>query len=54
MADAAPDRLDGLDLIRGLAVMGIALMNVASFALPPAAYDNPVASGPASAADIFV
>ena len=47
-------RLAGLDLIRGIAVLGIALMNVASFALPPAAYDNPVAYGPASPRDLAI
>lgn len=54
MTDAAPERLYGLDLIRGLAVMGIALMNVASFALPPAAYGNPVAYGMPSPLDLLV
>ena len=54
MTDAASGRLAGLDLIRGLAVMGIALMNVASFALPPAAYDNPVAYGTPSPLDLLV
>ena len=54
MPPAEPDRLPGLDLIRGLAVMGIALMNVASFGLPPGAYDNPLAYGHASPLDQFV
>ena len=38
-------RLHALDLIRGVAVLGILLMNIVSFALPPAAYMNPHAFG---------
>jgi len=41
-----------LDGLRGLAVMGILLMNVAAFALPEAAYFNPLAYGPANVAEI--
>ena len=38
-------RLHALDLIRGIAVLGILLMNIVSFALPAAAYMNPHAFG---------
>jgi uncharacterized protein len=50
MAD--PDRLIALDMLRGVAVMGILLMNVAGFGLPQAAYLNPAAYGGASGADL--
>lgn len=39
-------RLVTLDGLRGLAVMGILLMNVNAFAMPFAAYDDPAAFGP--------
>lgn len=38
---AAAARIVTLDILRGLAVMGILLMNIASFALPDGAYFNP-------------
>ena len=40
-----PGRIATLDGLRGLAVMGILLMNIAGFALPEGAYYNPVAGG---------
>ena len=40
-----PDRIGSIDALRGLAVMGILLMNVQSFAMPEAAYINPTAYG---------
>lgn len=49
-----PPRLIALDGLRGLAVMGILLMNIAGFALPQAAYFNPLAYGPATPADIAI
>jgi uncharacterized protein len=45
-------RLIALDALRGLAVMGILLMNVTGFAMPPAAYMNPAAYGSLHGADI--
>ena len=45
-------RIDTLDAVRGLAVMGIVLMNIISFGFPEAAYVNPLAMGPASLADL--
>lgn len=45
-------RYEGLDAIRGVAVMGILAMNIAAFALPFAAYSNPAAGGPVSAPDL--
>lgn len=48
-ASAAPapvrpkDRITALDVLRGLGVLGILMVNAASFAAPPGAYFNPVA-----------
>jgi len=39
------ERVVALDALRGIAVAGIALMNVYIYALPPAAYFNPAAAG---------
>jgi uncharacterized protein len=47
-------RYPALDGLRGLAVMGILLMNIAAFALPDAAYSNPRAYGARSASDYLV
>ena len=46
-------RLQTLDAIRGVAVMGILLMNIVAFALPSAAYFNPLAAGHAGDADLW-
>ena len=40
-----PDRILTLDAIRGVAVMGILMMNIVAFAMPEAAYSNPFAYG---------
>ena len=45
-------RLPTLDALRGVAVMGIVLMNVTGFALPSGAYFNPYAAGMPSHADL--
>ena len=34
-------RIDALDAVRGIAILGILLMNIFAFALPQAAYLNP-------------
>jgi uncharacterized protein len=39
------DRIESLDVLRGLAVLGILVMNIQSFAMPSAAYDNPATFG---------
>lgn len=49
---AAPARLAALDIVRGVAVLGILLLNILSFALPEAAYDNPRAYGGWHGADL--
>ena len=38
-------RIDSLDILRGVAVLGILLMNITGFALLPHAYGNPMADG---------
>ncbi|MGI4733358.1 MAG: DUF418 domain-containing protein [Janthinobacterium lividum] len=47
-------RIATLDLVRGVAVMGIVLMNVQSFAMPEAAYANPAAYGGAHGTSLAV
>jgi uncharacterized protein len=51
-AERAPPRIATLDIVRGVAVMGILAANIVSFALPTAAYLNPRAYGAASGADL--
>jgi uncharacterized protein len=45
------DRIAALDIVRGMAVMGILAMNIAGFALIFPAYFNPLATGEATAID---
>jgi uncharacterized protein len=47
-----PPRIATLDIVRGVAVMGILAMNIVAFAMPFQAYMNPLAYGAESAADI--
>lgn len=49
---AASSRIVQLDALRGLAVIGIAWMNVFIFAMPPQAYYNPMAWGGQSEPDM--
>jgi len=46
------DRILTLDIVRGVAVMGILTMNIAAFALPFPAYANPAAYGGDSGLDL--
>ncbi len=39
------DRIVSLDVLRGVAVVGILVMNIQSFSMPSAAYINPTAYG---------
>jgi uncharacterized protein len=48
----AGPRIATLDIVRGVAVMGILAMNIADFALPSPAYINPMAYGHEGQADI--
>lgn len=53
MATTSPptDRIVTLDIVRGVAVMGILAMNIVAFAMPMAAYMNPLAYGSEGAID---
>lgn len=53
-SDYGGERLTGLDATRGLAVMGILLINIIGFAMPFAGYVNPTAWGGTGAADLAV
>ncbi|HJQ16773.1 MAG TPA: DUF418 domain-containing protein [Allosphingosinicella sp.] len=50
---AASGRIATLDIIRGVAVMGILAMNIVAFAMPVQAYVNPRAYGWDGAADLW-
>ena len=53
MTDDTPsNRIVTLDIVRGVAVMGILVMNIAAFALPYPAYANPAAYGGDSELDL--
>ncbi len=58
MSDAAtitaPDRITGLDVTRGFAVMGILAMNIVAFAMPENAYVTPRAWGGDTGPDLWV
>ncbi len=52
MTATGPSRILTLDAVRGIAVMGILLMNIVSFAMPDAAYVHPLALPPVSDGDL--
>ncbi|EKT58325.1 DUF418 domain-containing protein YeiB [Providencia sneebia] len=57
LAASSPEftgRIDRLDATRGIAILGILLMNIFAFALPQTAYMNPTYMGEASASDIYI
>ncbi|MDF7774628.1 DUF418 domain-containing protein [Sphingomonas sp. AOB5] len=56
MSDTAAPiaRLQSLDTVRGVAVMGILLLNIVAFGMPIAAYFNPRAYGGAEGIDLAV
>lgn len=54
MAAAATERFATLDATRGVAVMGILLINIISFSMPEQAYVSPLAWGGTGPADIAV
>ena len=54
MATTAATRIVTLDIIRGVAVMGILTMNIAGFGLIEPAYLNPLAQPGAGTSDIAV
>ncbi|MEA3029717.1 MAG: uncharacterized protein QOG13_1042 [Sphingomonadales bacterium] len=51
-APAPAARIATLDIVRGIAVMGILAMNIVAFAMPFQAYMNPTAYGMESGADL--
>ena len=51
---AEAGRIDALDVLRGLAVLGILVMNVQAFAMPGAAYFNPTAYGNLEGVNLYV
>ena len=51
-ATEPPPRIATLDIVRGVAVMGILAMNIVGFAMPFQAYMNPLALGPAGDSDL--
>ncbi len=54
MATTSTGRIVTLDIVRGVAVMGILAMNIVAFAMPMAAYMNPLAYGSEGAIDFAV
>jgi len=54
MATTASDRILTLDTVRGVAVMGILLLNIIAFAMPMPAYFNPAAYGGHTGIDLAV
>jgi uncharacterized protein len=51
-ATEPPPRIQTLDIVRGVAVMGILAMNIVAFAMPPVAYMNPNGYGTESGLDL--
>lgn len=47
-------RIESLDVLRGIAVLGILMMNITGFALLPQAYGNPLAGGGAEGFNLTV
>jgi uncharacterized protein len=50
----AADRIQSLDILRGIAILGILIMNIQSFSMPGAAYMNPMAYGDLSGINYWV
>jgi uncharacterized protein len=50
---ALPERLAAVDVLRGVAVLGILILNIYAFAMPMAAYFNPLVWGGDRSADLW-
>lgn len=50
---SATERIVSLDVVRGLAVLGILVMNIVEFAWPDEAYGNPAFAGGSTGADLW-
>jgi uncharacterized protein len=48
------DRIDSIDVLRGVALLGILILNIQAFAMPGAAYMNPYAYGDLTGANYWV
>lgn len=53
-ANPSLDRIESIDVLRGVAVLGILLMNIRTFALPSDAYSMPNIAGAESSFDLMV
>ncbi len=51
---SSSERIQALDFLRGFAILGILIINIQSFAMPGAAYLNPMAYGDMSGANRWV
>jgi uncharacterized protein len=51
---SAAERIAAVDIVRGIAVLGILLMNIVGFAFPLAAYADPTVAGGATGIDFWV
>ncbi|MGH9672545.1 MAG: DUF418 domain-containing protein, partial [Bryobacteraceae bacterium] len=51
---AASERISSLDVIRGIAVLGILAMNIIGFAFHTAVYADPTVQGGATGANLFI